>query len=638
MGRPAARTRALLLAASAGPLAWAVFFGGNSRITALPAPALAAAGVALLLASAVCLGRLPVARLDGSGRLGVVAGVALVLLIGLSVVWSLAPDRSYGGLGQALQYAAFAAVGFFVAGALGGRAVRSLAGLLVGLLLVLLLVALVIRIFPALFPDAVRIARLREPVGYWNALSLLAGAGAALAVWLLGTDSRPARVAGVALAQWGVVVVVLTQSRAGLAGLLAVVALALAAGHSRVLDASRLLAASAPGVAVAGWAFSRPALMEAGASRGDRARDGTILAVLLVVALLVGAATVARGRVERVVSARRGVVLPSLLALAAAAAIGLAASAAASGLSLGECSNEAGRGFEPCLNNRLDWWGETLEIFRDNPQGTGARTYAIARFQVRDDGTPVTEPHSVPLQLLADLGLAGVLLGIAVAVAVVLGARRALAAVGLEERPALVGLLGVPLAYGVHSLVDYDLDFLAVTAPALFVCGALFALGRPLRRSQAGLLGVAAAAAGAALLAVVVLGPWLAERRLEAAEASYDAGRLDRALEQVRAARSLDPLALEPVLSEALFTQLDGDVVGARRLYRLAVSRQPENPRTHRELGLFEFDLGRLCAAYQALNDAYTLDPRATSWRDGGELDRSRDAVNEGACEREAPA
>ncbi len=40
-----------------------------------------------------------------------------------------------------------------------------------------------------------------------------------------------------------------------------------------------------------------------------------------------------------------------------------------------------------------------------------------------------------------------------------------------------------------------------------------------------------------------------------------------------------------------------------------------------------------MCAAYQAFNRSYTLDPRSTRWTPGGPLDQARDAVNRGACE-----
>ena len=65
-------------------------------------------------------------------------------------------------------------------------------------------------------------------------------------------------------------------------------------------------------------------------------------------------------------------------------------------------------------NNRTVWWGEAWQVFRANPAGgTGALTFEIARKRYRGDAENVTEPHSVPLQMLADTGLPAFLLGAA---------------------------------------------------------------------------------------------------------------------------------------------------------------------------------------------------------------------------------
>ena len=107
----------------------------------------------------------------------------------------------------------------------------------------------------------------------------------------------------------------------------------------------------------------------------------------------------------------------------------------------GECENDPGRLTDLCANNRLAWWGEALEIAADRPVGgTGAGTFAIARRQVRDDATTGSEPHSVPLQLLADTGVVGLGLGLLFAAAAVVGVRRGLRLVPADERAAAAAL------------------------------------------------------------------------------------------------------------------------------------------------------------------------------------------------------
>ena len=48
---------------------------------------------------------------------------------------------------------------------------------------------------------------------------------------------------------------------------------------------------------------------------------------------------------------------------------------------------------------------------------------------------------------------------------------------------------------------------------------------------------------------------------------------------------------------------------------------------------IFAAEPSDYCAAYEAFNEAYTLDPRSSRWVPGGPLDVSRDEVNAGACE-----
>ncbi len=68
--------------------------------------------------------------------------------------------------------------------------------------------------------------------------------------------------------------------------------------------------------------------------------------------------------------------------------------------------------------------------------------------------------------------------------------------------------------------------------------------------------------------------------------------------------------------------------------YEKATELQPENPDAWYDLGLYHaIATGHQCAAYQALNHSYTLDPKSSRWVAGGPLDVARDAVNAGACE-----
>ena len=305
-------------------------------------------------------------------------------------------------------------------------------------------------------------------------------------------------------------------------------------------------------------------------------------------------------------------------------------------LSRGECVNEPGRLTELCANNRLQWWGEALDVAADRPVGgSGAGTFALARRRFRESATPVTQPHSVPLQLLADLGAVGLALGIAAVIGGTAGVCRGLRLSSRDEAAAAAALACLAFAYVIHAVVDYDLDFVAVTGPALVALGALLALGRPRATIRAGRPALAAVAAVGAAAVLAVGLPRLAQDQVDRAFAAIDAGRLDDAIQAADRARLLDPLSLGPLQARAQAADVAGDPAAAVAWYEKATRLQPENPDTWYDLGLFHaIATHDLCAAYAAFNRSYTLDPASSRWTPGGPFDVAKDAVNAGACER----
>jgi tetratricopeptide (TPR) repeat protein len=300
-----------------------------------------------------------------------------------------------------------------------------------------------------------------------------------------------------------------------------------------------------------------------------------------------------------------------------------------------ECTNEPSRLGSLCTNSRLQWWGEAADVWRDHPLvGAGAGTFEIARTRYRDDATAVAEPHSVPLEVLAGGGLVGLAFLVGLGVAVGVGSARAFGRLQPAERAAAAGLVAFPAAWTIHALVDYDIDFVAVSGPVLVATGALLAAGRP-PRERVGWPTVA----GAVVAALAILGslgsPSLAARGVERAYELLDEGNVERAAELARRAEGLDPLSVQPVWARARAAARAGDEKAAHDFYVQATELQPENADTWYALGLFRLDVLRdACGGYQALNHAYTLDPKSRRWLRGGPLDVARDAVNAGACKR----
>ena len=209
-----------LVAAVAVLLFAAVFFGGGSGDHSLPTLGTLAVLTAAAAVGAAEFGELALPRLDRAGSVAMLAAVGLLTWVGVSIVWSIAGDRSWSALAKGLVYLAFLLLGLALAASLRGAAVRAAVVLLALVLAAALGWALLGRAVPGLFPDGGRIARLREPVGYWNALALLAGTAVPLGLWLVTAYPRRAiRAAGGLLVYGAVVVLMLTQSRAGLLAL-----------------------------------------------------------------------------------------------------------------------------------------------------------------------------------------------------------------------------------------------------------------------------------------------------------------------------------------------------------------------------------------------------------------------------------
>ncbi len=644
---PAVRAQgagALTLAGLVGATLLAAVFAGDGSGVDGVLPVGGAAVVVLAGALvAVALGGLAAPRVGRSGGALVLSLVALVAWTGATLAWSIVADRSWDAFNKSVAFAVFLGLGIVLAGALRKVAARAGAWLLVVVTGAALGWALLGKAIPSLDPGGDRIGRLREPVGYWNALALLADVAIVLGLWA-GTERAhrlALRVAGALLVYVATLALMLTLSRTGAVTAVAVVALWLVLSSERLAGGLLLLGSAGPAALVGAWAFTRPALVESGAERSDREADGIVFGALalagaaLVVALVIlgwrhGLGDEGRRR------AARGLALAGVLAALAIAALLVvgAAGAVSQGRHCAEVENDPGR-FGSLESARLCWWGEALDVFvGHSPEGAGAGTFEIARKRYRDDAQSVSQPHSVPLQQLADGGVAALVFFVALVLAGAAICVCALRRLEGRERAAGVALVAAPAAYLLHALVDFSWDFLAVTAPTMAALGVLAAAGRPEgARRRRPLLGV-----GAVLLALAVLvsfaAPRQAERDLRESTRELDAGDLDRARDLADRARVLNPLSIAPLHAKARIAEVEGSLADAERRYVAAVELQPENPEAWYALGLFEFHAReRMCAAYRFLNNAYTLDPAGNQWVPGGELDIARDAVNAGACE-----
>jgi hypothetical protein len=618
LGRGAAP---LLLAAVALLAGAAVLVGGGSsdnRLVWIGGGAILAAGLAV-----AALGR---PQLDAFGWAFVALFAAFVVWNGFSVLWSIEGDRSWNYFNRGLAYLAFAVLGVYVGAHVrdGTRVVAAGLGLLIA---VAVSWALMGKIVPAIAPDNGRVARLHIPVDYWNALGLLIAMGLPIGLWLATRPEHtpPVRAAGVAFLYASVVALLLTYSRGGIAvGALAVIAwLALVSPR---LETVAAIALSVPaGAAVAGWAFTRAGLAKDQQPYSARVHDGAWFGVILVVVGVVvaaGAYLVARRELECPLSSgRRRALLRGAAVAAGVAAAGLVAAVAVTvdpHRWLHEFTNQTspavagtpGRLTTLSSSSRWEWWREAWHGFRSEPlRGTGAGSFELTHYLLRNNTFYVEEPHNVPLQFLSETGIVGFLLAAGATATAFAGAMGNIRRGDAREGAAATALVIAAGAYVLHSIGDFDWNFVGVTAPLFVAVGVLVSVGHGAARSRIGVFGSAAAV----LLLLAALysfaAPWLARRDVSSAYAALDAGHPRAALDSARSAHDLNPLAVDPLLARAAAQEQAGELDAARHSYVAAIGIQPLNWLPWFDLASLEFRAANLRVALRYAQRASTLNP-----------------------------
>jgi hypothetical protein len=403
----------------------------------------------------------------------------------------------------------------------------------------------------------------------------------------------------------------LTYSRGGLITAVFVVGawFVLVLDDERGESARTLLAGAVPAAAVVGIAFALPGVTGDGQSSHVRWRDGLIFGVLLV-AGAIAATLLRRVPVPRV--PRRVLIGTGAVVIAA-----LVVLAVVKGGGSGAVGNGGQRLTDTSSNFRFTWWSQALHGWeQDRLLGTGAGSFHVTNLRFRTSFVDfTTEPHNLPLQFLTEAGIVGLALLVVTAAMLMRGTHR-------RSKHELALALLLP-AYLVHSLVDIDWDFVAVSAPAFLAAGTL-AGGPVLRRvSVYGSL----VAAGAALLACVVLVlPWLGERWSSDALVASPA----HAVKLAKRARSVDPLLVEPLWALAFAAEQRHELPTAYAYYLDATRRQPKNADTWLLAGQFAFAHGCMRAAYDNLEKFTELDNKARPSRGGDAYNTALRIVNKG--------
>lgn len=598
-------------------------------------------------------------RMDGVAP--VVLLVAFAALSAISVVWSVTPDASWQDAGRLFAYSAL-----FAAAALLVRAAPQRWSSVLGAVAIAAVVvcgyALLTKVLPNHLDSGEVYARLRAPYGYWNATGLAAAMGVVACLWLGSRRAGHMLLSALAYPACGLLLVtlMLAYSRGSLAVAAIGVGVWMCIVPLRLRGAALLIVSGACAAVVVAFDFAESALSSEGVALSQRVAAGHRLGVLLIAMLLVltvagvaiGFAT-ARRAPSAIARRRAGALLLTGLALAVVALIG-ALAVSHRGLT-GTISHELSSLTNPnapvpsntpgrltaVSSVRARYWKEAIQVFEAHPVlGAGAEGYATASLRYKPANLEARHAHGYLVQTLADLGLVGIALTLALLIAWLVAAGRATHPFNRRwsrwrwrrldlpyspERIGLLSMLCIVIAFGFHSLEDWTWYVPGTACTALLCAGWLAGRG-PLERSAqqapsrwrhlapGKVSGVRAAAAGAALV-VALLAAWTQWQPQRSSEASQESLALastspQRALAAAHSAVSRDPLSMQALFALADAQQSMGQQRAAQQTLRHAAQLQPSNPETWLTLGVYDMSR-RPKAAVKELRAALYLSPQS---------------------------
>jgi O-Antigen ligase len=603
--------------------------------------------------------------------------LAFTAVTAISIAWSVQPDHSWQDSGRMLAYSAVFGAGFALVRVLPERWPAILGGLTLAAVIVCGY-ALLTKIFPASLDPSNTFARLNEPYGYWNAVGLSAAIGAICCLWLGARRTGHALLRALAYPAMSLVLLtlMLAYSRGAMVALAVGLVMWFLVVPLRLRSAALLIVAAAGAGVVGAWDFSKHALSAEGVALSERTAAGHQLGALMlamfvaltVVGIAIGFST-GRRAPSLLTRRRAGAVLLAAVVLALVAFVGaLAVSQRGFTGSISHAfdaltnpnaippGNTPGR-LTAVASERARYWKEALQVFDANPLfGAGAEGYATAHLRYEAQTLEVRHAHSFILQTLADLGLLGLLVALALLFTWMAAAGRATHPFNrrwtgwrtwLEirtgerrpgwrrirerklrrytpERIGLLSMLCVVVVFGAHSLIDWTWYVPGNACVALLCAGWLAGRG-PLHmsasavgsdRTAAAIAGrprtssTAAAPSGgvrpsvvrvliaAAVIVAVLLAAWSewqpqrAEDARQEAETQLEAHNRPAALAAANSAVSRDPLSIEALFTLASVQQVADQPAFARATLAHAVRLQPSNPQTWLVLGRYDLTSG----------------------------------------------
>jgi O-antigen ligase len=545
--------------------------------------------------------------------------------------------------------------------------------------------ALLTKVFPDQLDASDVYARLRAPYSYWNAIGLTAAMGAIGCMWLGARRAGHALLSALAYPAMGLMLLtlMLAYSRGALVALALGMAVWFCIVPIRLRGAAVLLVGAAGAAGVVAWDFSTHAISSDNVALGARMAAGhqlgALLAAMLVLltlaGLLIGFCT-SRQAPSMLTRRRVGALLLSILAFAIVGFVG-ALAASHRGLS-GSVShafhsltdpnarvpNTPGR-LTAVSSVRARYWKEALKVFKAHPVlGAGAEGYATARLRYRTAPIEVRHAHGYVVQTLADLGLVGLAVTLALLAAWMAAAGRSTHPFNRQwsdwrtlgdwrsgirprwrhspmrytpERVGMLTMLSIVVVFGVHSLVDWTWYVPGDACVALLCAGWLAGRG-PLMPRAAELSAPPAAPAGAfdphvggsrsssprtpsadssARVRVRWLGPMRTDLRSVAVACAAVTAALLAAWAQWQPQRSMDA-------SQRALALLSGNPRAAQDSAHAAADRDPLSAQALFTLSTVQQATGQPALARATLQRAVRLQPsNPQTWLALGEYDLS---------------
>ena len=576
------------------------------------------AGASIVVWAAVIAGLaggvLPTTRV---GALAATAGACLAgiaILAGLSVTWAADQGRAFEEATRAAFYVGLFSLAACTAGR-GGRA-EWLIGLVVGLGVVS-----VVSLFAYLQPGVLdsggsdlpgAAGRLAYPIGYWNATAaLLVAASTLLAHAGVRSPSRALRTAAITAIPLAILALWLTGSRGGAAAIAIAWIVLLAASPDRPRQLAVMMIGLAGAAALVMVATQLDSLTNTVVDSARRADGDRMSIVCIAVAALTAAAA---WRLDRwrpsVQMSRRSWLAVACIAFVAAVAAIIAVDPGArlhdfekappthKGVSVGAA--------ELSSNGRWQFWGQAIDAFAAEPlHGVGAGGFESWWGRHGDVALFVRNPHSLPLQEGAELGIPGIALFLGFCATLAIACRRRLAEGRGGDAGVLIALL---LAGAVSAIFDWTWQVPAVFGPSLVAASLLLAsapareLGRAGRWLGAGTIAVGSLAAVAAGIVV------LSELELSQSRDAASAGHTDQAIDHARRASDIQPWAAEPYIQLAQLELQRGELEAALADIKRAEERDSEDWRPL----VVEATLQQRRGDFQAARAAYLQADRMT--------------------------